>query len=461
LTNYFFTQSQIDEIREGAISILSEIGVKLRPELIEKLKAKGFKTDASGAFIFIEKQMSRAKIESQKNDSIPSTEKRRLTTYTSAYSHTYENLDGSFEKITTDSNIKMAQFMANLGKEHTNLGVGPPGHPQDVHPELQFFRQAVNGFVWCENFWPMEPTSLKAAPYYFELCEAMGKPVSGLPIYVASPLNISGESLDISLAFAHKLKDVSFNSMPSFGANTPLNMVAAYAQTVAETVGGAILFEELTGVKTYFSTNIFPFDFYDMSMAFGTPEKLLTEWTNMEVACRISGGEFKAAWHCDIHTMALRSGIQASVEKASLATAGAMRGASSFGCSGTISMDEVFSPVQLLLDLEMIDHVQKIVDGMPADDFDGNLLDEVREGLKNSYIMSDRSLDNMRDYVWQSKLFTRKTHGAYTSKPFPLDVEKAKLKIEAVMSRPPCWKLDDKLEAEAERIYKKALEIIK
>jgi len=450
MRDYFFTQNQIDEIREGAMSVLAEIGVKLRPELVDKLKAKGFK--AEGDFVRIEKALSRQKIDSQNSGSSP-PEKRRLSTYTSAYSHTYETPEGNFEKITTQSNAKMGQFIANLASQFPNLGIAPPGHPQDVHGDLQFFRQAVNGFVWCENFHPMEPTSLKVAPYYFELCDAMGKPVTGLPIYVSSPLSISGESFEISLAHANRLKGAYFHVMPSFGANTPLHMVAAYAQTLAETVGGAICFEALTGVPSYYSTNIFPFDFYDMSMPFGTPEKLLLEWTNFEVCARVGGGKYGGPWATDIHTMAPRAGIQASVEKASLATAGAMRGATSFGCSGTVAMDEVFSPVQLLLDLEMLGHVQKIVDGMPGGDFDGDLVAEVQKGIQDSYIMSDRTLDNMQDFVWRPNLFTRKSFGAYASQPFPLEVEKAMAQIEAVMAMPPCWKLDDKLEAEAERIY--------
>jgi len=457
MKDYFFTNSQIDQIREGAISILAEIGVKLRPELANKLKAKGF--SIAGDFVRIERSQSLKKIESQKSTGSP-PEKRRLSTYTSAYSHTYEKLNGGYDKITTQSNVKMAQFMVNLGKEYPNLGIAPPGHPNDIHPDLQFFRHVVNGFVWCENFYPMEPTSLKVASHYFELCDVMGKPVTATPIYVSSPLSISGESFEISLAHADRLKGVYFAVMPSLGASAPLHLVAAYAQTLAETVGGAVIFEALTGVPAYYSTNLFPFDFYDMSMAFGTPEKLLTEWTNNEVFSRVSGGEYYGSGACDIHAMALRSGVQASIEKTSLATAGAMLGATSFGCSGTIAMDEVFSPIQLLLDLEMLAHVQKIVDGMPGGDFDGDLLSEIRQGLESSYIMSDRTLDNIQDYIWHSKLFTRKTFGAYSSKPFPLEIEKAKTKIEATMKLPPNWKIDDKLEAEIERIYKKACEVV-
>jgi trimethylamine:corrinoid methyltransferase-like protein len=245
--------------------------------------------------------------------------------------------------------------------------------------------------------------------------------------------------------------------MPSLGANTPLNLVAAYAQTLAETVGGAIVYEALTGVQASYGTNIITFDFYDTSMPFGTPEKLLLEWANMEVGARVGGGEYSGkVWFTDIHTNAPRCGIQACVEKASLTMAGALMGATGFYTAGTLGMDELFSPVQLLLDMEMLAHTQKIVNGMPNDNFDGDLIAEIREGLENGYVMSDRTLDNMSDYVWRANFFARRTFGAYTNKPFTAEIEKAREKAQTIMNMPPAWKISDELESEAERIFEAA-----
>ena len=68
--DYFFTPGQIDAIREGALSILSEIGVKLgRGEWLDHLVKKGFK--ARGGYVLIEKPMALAKITSQKTSRKP------------------------------------------------------------------------------------------------------------------------------------------------------------------------------------------------------------------------------------------------------------------------------------------------------------------------------------------------------------------------------------------------------
>ena len=454
---YFFTDSQINQIRDGAISILSEIGVKLgRRELVDKLAEKGFST--SGNFVRIDKKTALRKIESQKSGDTPpeKTGEKTLYAYSSHYANTYENIDGSFSEITAESNAAMGRFVANAAKIWPNLGVACPGNPQDMRPELRFLRQKVNSLIWCENYWPFEFYSMKTTPYVMALGEAAGRPINGTAIYVGSPLNISGESFDIALEYCDKFKWVGVSSMPSFGASTPLNLIAAYAQTLAETVGGAIIYEALTGVRASYSANLFPFDFYDMSLPFGTPENLLLQWTNKELAARINGGEYWGPDSADIHTNAPRCGIQACVEKASLSMAGAMLGATRFIGCGTLAMDELFSPAQLLLDLEMLGHVEKIANGMPNENFDGDLLAEVRGGLENSYILSDRTLDNMHGYIWKPSFFNRKSFGSYIKKPFPIEIEKAKVKAREIMNMPPVWKISDDLEIELERIFEAA-----
>jgi len=457
---YFFEERHLDQIREGAYAILDEIGVKLgRSELVEEMAAKGFRTN--GMYVKIDKDIARRKLESQQIGDSPLI-KEPIWTFISAYSNTYEKLDGTFEPITTESNAAMARFAVNaaeiwpsLGK-HSPVGATAPGLPQDVAPELQFFRQAVNNFIWCKSYTPFEPVSLKTASYYFDLCEAMGKPKKDMPIYVASPLTVAGESFDIALAFKEKLENVYIGAMPSFGANTPLNLIAAYAQTFAETLGGAIVFEELSGVRASFSANLFTFDFDDLTMPFGTPDKFLLGLINDEVNARINGGQWNGPCGVDIHTNAPRCGIQACIEKTSLTIAGAMLGATGMGCAGTLGMDELFSPVQLLLDLEMLDHVQRMINGMPFDEFDGDLIAEVREGMDKGYFMTERTADNMFNYIWRPHFFTRKTFKTFTQSPFPIEVEKARDMAEELMNRPPVWRIDEALKREAERIFEKA-----
>lgn len=452
----FFTSTQFEQIKEGALQILENIGVRLgRTELAGKLAAKGFKTN--GSYIFIGRERALEQIKRLENEEHVPGKERPFRTHISYYSNTYERIDGSgFDAITDEANAAMGRYVNHVANIWPGLACGCPGHPTDIEPDLQFLKQAVNSFEWCEDFYPMEPVSIKTAPYHFELCEVMGKPIKGLPIYVATPLMIAGESFNICLENADKLESVWVNSMPSLGATTPLNLIAAYALTIAENLGGAVVFEELTGVKAYFGTSIFTFDFHAMTMPFGTPEKLILEWMNCEVWAKLSGRKNVVIGSTDIHTNAVRSGMQACIEKASLAMAGAMRGAQSFGCSGTLGMDELFSPVQLLIDLEMLEHIQHIVDGMPVEDFDGDLLAEIREGLERGYVQSDRTLDNYHRYVWHPRFFNRENFSSFIRDNLKDATEKARDMASSLMKKPPSWHLDDTRLKEIYRIYDRA-----
>lgn len=455
----YFTDKQVEQILEGAIRILQEIGVKLpNDDYAGRMRAKGF-TTCNGRITF-DRSRILAQMEHQKGEGWQPGRTRPFGAHTSAYSHSYERIDGSgFDAITDTANKKMAQFVNHVAKTWTGLGPIAPGHPTDIPPELQFLKQAVNSFEWCENFHSMEPVSVIAAPYQFEVCEVMERPITGLPVYVASPLTIAGESFDIVITNAHKLESIWVGSMPSFGANTPMNLIAAYAQTIAETIGGSIICQELTGVPSYFGTNIFTFDFHAMSMPFGTPEKLLLEFMNFELECKLMGRKVTIP-STDIHSNAPRSGAQAAIEKSTLAMAGALRGAQYFSGIGVLGMDELFSPVQLLLDLEMLSHIERIIDGMPMEDFDGDIIEEVRSGIAQGYVQSDRTLDHFKEYVWNSRLFHRHTFSDFIRNHLKDATEKAQDLASSIMQKEPSWRLDDIRVKEINRIYSKACDAV-
>jgi hypothetical protein len=89
-----------------------------------------------------------------------------------------------------------------------------------------------------------------------------------------------------------------------------------------------------------------------------------------------------------IHTWAKRAGVQAAVEKSTLMMAGALNGASYFDGLGTLSLDEVFSPVQLVLDIEIMNHVSRVVAGMSVDAMPSDLCGMIAEGLDRGNIGS-------------------------------------------------------------------------
>ena len=67
-------------------------------------------------------------------------------------------------------------------------------------------------------------------------------------------------------------------------------------------------------------------------------------------------------------------------------------------------MDEIFSPQQLLMDIE----IKHFVEGIAAD-FDEppqDIVAVIKDGVQSGgFMASDLSLDRFREFVWNSKLF--------------------------------------------------------
>ena len=65
-----------------------------------------------------------------------------------------------------------------------------------------------------------------------------------------------------------------------------------------------------------------------------------------------------------MHTLAKRCGAQSCFERGSLMTAGCLQGARYFYCIGSLALDEIFSPLQLIVDLEMMRQLETLIAGL-------------------------------------------------------------------------------------------------
>jgi trimethylamine:corrinoid methyltransferase-like protein len=140
-----------------------------------------------------------------------------------------------------------------------------------------------------------------------------------------------------------------------------------------------------------------------MAMVFGSPENLLLN-TLVADLYRYYGYQ-PSRGSSEIYVMAARPGPQAAAEKASLMTAGALLGTHGFGGAGALSMDDIFSPQQLLLDCEMRDHVQRMVRGLDVEDSGQDWVELVRQGVEHGFTSLDHTLDNYRRLYWYPRLF--------------------------------------------------------
>ncbi len=414
---------QAARVHELAKCILQRIGLEIRhTETLERLQAEGFHVnDARVLFepAVVEEYVDEMRrwIASQPAPP-PTSDDGRLTLSVSSYSlYVHDIKSDCVVPYTTDCLIEMCKLVDTLAAD--GVRGAPPGIPTDEHPDLQPIAQYYIAALYArQGATPVDPTSAETVNYLLDMAEVMGQPVHSLPVYMPSPLRLGGESLDVVLACVDRLSHIRVSSMPSTGATAPLHPFGALVLAAAELIGGMVAVRVLTNKPTTFSVGIFPFDLRAGAMVFGSPENMLFQ---------MLGADFNRFYGWDwgrgpdnIHVMAKLPGGQSAAEKAAIMVLGAFLGARGFGCAGTLSLDEIFSPEQLLLDCEIRDWVQRAIEGIwMGEEAVSDWTAEIRAGVERGFMGLDSTLDHYKRHVWYPRHFERGAIGPWLEKGQP------------------------------------------
>ena len=110
---------------------------------------------------------------------------------------------------------------------------------------------------------------------------------------------------------------------------------------------------------------------------------------------------------------------QAAAERAAIMVTGAFLGARRFGCAGTLGLDEIFSPEQLLVDCEIRDWVQRSIRGVwMGEEVVDDWVEEIAHGLRQGFTALDSTLDHYRRDFWYPRRFNHDGVGLWRSKGY-------------------------------------------
>ena len=461
-------------IHELAKRILAEIGMEVRDAAaLERLRGAGFRT--RGDRVCFEPRVVDAHVDEQRRriaahvsaprrraaSALNHDDDGRLTLSISSYSMYVHDLDSDrVVPYTTERLIEMCKLVDTFADD--GVFGAPPGIPMDEPPDLHPIAQYRIAALYArQGASPVDPTSAKTVHYLLDMAEVMGRPIRSLPVYIPTPLRFGGESLEVVLACAHRLERISISSMPATGGTAPLQPFGALALAAAEVIGGAIIVHLLTGKPTTFGASIYPFDLRTGAMVFGSPENLLYQMMCADFN-RFYGWEDHGA-PGNTHVMSKLPDCQSAADKAAIMAVGAFLGARHFGAVGTLSLDEIFSPTQLVLDCEIRDWVQRAIQGMwlgeeAVDDW----LGELRAGLDRGFMGLDSTLDYYRPqesgsarHVWYPRLFERGAVGGWLSAGQPHLAERLRAEVRRRLAAYE-FELDAARRAEIERLYQAA-----
>lgn len=456
------TEDQSARVHELAKQVLARTGMEVRdPAYRERLVKAGLK--ASGARVFFEAAIVDEYVEATRERLAgrapePHPQSSRIDLSVSSYSLFVHDLDsGQVVPYTSEALIEMTRLVDSFADQ--GVHGAPPGIPTDAPPELQPLAQYRIAALYArQGATPVDPTSAKTVHYLLDMAEVMGNPLDGLPVYIPTPLRLGGESLDVVMACLDRIEHIWVASMPAAGTSAPLQPFGALALAAAEVIGGAIAVQMLTGKPTGFGVGIFPSDLREGSMVFGSPENMLFQMLAADFS-RFYG--WQPGWGPDnFHVMAKMPDCQSAAEKAAILALGASLGARHFSCAGTLSLDEIFSAEQLLLDCELRDWAQRGLAGVALGEEDvTDWAAEIDRGIDGGFIALDSTLDHHREQIWYPKWFARGAIGPWLSKGQP--ALSARLKQEARRRiAAHTFELDAARREEIERIYRAACRVV-
>ncbi len=297
------------------------------------------------------------------------------------------------------------------------FGGAVPVYLPGVDPRLQTFRQEICAVTYTRRLGG-KLTALDRGEigYVKALYKAAGRRYKLALQGLISPLRLNSEVMD---TFFEEIADPDLDieiscSIPMAGATAPVVFPAALIQAVAETLAVDFVFNALAPTRRFdcLTVRLEPFDMKSANIVFGSPE-----WCVLNRAC--------VELERDLRGTPRRYGIfrsnsrsmdaQAMIERSMSVLYQAMNGVRRFGAVGQLCVDEVFSPLQAVIDVQILKYVERVVRGLDASwDESVDTVALLREGdADGTFLMHDTTAEHFRTFYGMDTLFTYENLNAW------------------------------------------------
>lgn len=410
------TSAQLEAIEAAALGILDGVGLAVdNPRLIEKLAAAGFRADAAGRHRVPRAASKRFLADLRRVNGNAFTvdpppaeaPSSRITLDASWYALYYLDPDcrnpEPFTIARHAETLHLIEALRGQGLRSTWVAQAADV-PGPLRPLMQYW---VAGRCLADPLLDNLLQSPVSLPYELAMAEALDRPIRDGNVHVCSPLRLAGESVDCVVQAGDHFQALHVGSMPTAGSTASIRPGEALALAAAETIGAAILLEAALGLPARFGIGVHPASMRTLMIAFGSPEQYLLQVLAAQVDAFFHGCGWRP-WCGDLHVGACLPDIQAAVEKTAVFAAGANWGTRHFTGAGVLGTDEIFSPEQLLLDLEIRSHFERIAAGWDVECDPERALAEVQEALENrSFAALDSTAALHRQAYWSPEFFFR------------------------------------------------------
>lgn len=362
------------------------------------------------------------------------------------------------------------QDLRDLIKLVNSFGVGGsyPVMPQDVPPMMR----AINCFKICwemsDNMRPYDYQQPEEARFIYEMHRVMGKTFD-LTLCVPTTMTIDPKDVAVFLEFYPHLKknrDIRFAVLDygMLGLTAPVTATGCATITLTHRLAINMLFQ-LFDPEIQIPVGVGcgrPTDLRNTCWAFGSPRVHLFQFLNSRIqpALRRRDPGLYAPGSVLLETGSAAVDEQAALEKMAIGLLGALQGARTFGYAGVLCVDDVYSGVQFVIDVEMVNYIRETVEAFnPHPDIfnmDG-LYDECRDVAlgRDTFLSHPNTAGRFRNIIPSPDLIVREKLPTWLEHRKVIKERAREIALDRIRTFEPYHLSEDK-QKELDKIYARA-----
>jgi trimethylamine---corrinoid protein Co-methyltransferase len=249
-------------------------------------------------------------------------------------------------------------------------------------------------------------------------------------VFMVSPLRLTREEAAQFVWWWEQGCRVGVEHMTTAGLSAPVTPAGMIVVNLAEQIALALLHKACYGesrLRIY--TMVSAVDMRTMIRPYGRPEMPIGDLLGAAMA-RFYGVE--AMGHSGL-TDAKQPSCEAGAQKAISALACLLGGADAMVEAGLLSLDEVHSPIQMILDHELAGALLRFL--KPADTSEEAIgFETIREvGPGGTFSDQMHTAEHFRDAIWEPSVWTRQMLAAWEQGGRRNDVDRARERYHAIM----------------------------
>lgn len=426
---------EIEMLHRGALRILTEMGMEIQnPALLDTMAKAGYAVDYAAQRVrFPVPTVEQFIAESDRIDW--DTCKPSVRASAGIYHGHYLDPDTNEMMPWNQDRLRfycaLARSLPEIG-DASMLGcripVPPPLEPLYERYYAWKFGASPCGSIYADDICPHLHALLVCAAAHRKV------PVTGMhagTVHLVPMMKLGiYEAYQVEYFWKRGMR-VEIGSMAGMGANAPVTFAGAAALNLAEQLALGMLKRNLFGDRTIsIRSAVAMMDMKTMIYPYGRPEMAM-----MNVIFAQLARHYKASFsgHAGL-TDAKTPSVEAGVQKALTAIPTLLAGGSVGIDAGLLSIDEVFSPVQMVLDNEFIGALKHFTKDFAFDEEAMGLETILECGPGGNYMDRMHTAMNFRGNAWEAGIWSRTMFNTWWTEGKPSDCDKARDMIRNVQA---------------------------